>query len=165
MSGIFNREKYNGQRYRFGRWDSPEAKEAYKRFRITLLEGEVPVQGQKKGRESVPIFVTAVTVAELVEQFFIYLDRKGVTDKRDRPHWKRTLGFLAESCGDLPVDRFTRKFLIAVRDRMIKAKTLCRDMINRYIRLVVRVFDWGVDMEIVPEEIVGSISRIGAFAD
>ena len=34
--------EHNGQRYRFGRWGSPEAKEAYNRFRITLLEGALP---------------------------------------------------------------------------------------------------------------------------
>ena len=77
--------EHNGQRYRFGRWNSPEAKEAYKRFRITILEGEAPVSVTKKGAEAIlssPLD-TAVTVVELVEDYFTYLENKGVNDKRN----------------------------------------------------------------------------------
>ena len=82
--------EHNGRRYHFGRWNSPEAKEAYKRFRITILEGEAPVSVKKKRAEAIlsPLD-TAVTVAELVEQYFTYLENKGVNDKRERPHTYR----------------------------------------------------------------------------
>jgi len=156
--------EYNGQRHRFGRWGSSEAQEAYNRFRISLLEGNLPVPAKKEVKLPAEKAVmdysgVVLTVAELVEQFFDYLDKRGLPD-RERSHWVRALGFLVDSCAIVPVDRFSRKNLHSVRNKMVEVKSLCRGMINKYVRLIVRVFDWGVDWELVPEEIVGSISRI-----
>jgi integrase len=142
---------YNGKRIIHGVWDSHDAKKSYKRFIAALLENPIlPLQNSKVGE---------VLVSELAAGFLGYLESQK-TDKTDFLHFKRALGFLIETYGELTVNEFSPKKLKVCRGQMVKAGSLCRTMINKHTDRIVRVFAWGVEEEFVPTNIVAALREV-----
>ena len=62
--------------------------------------------------------------------------------------------FLLKLYGDDTVtDDFKPSCLKLVREQMVQSRRFCRNTVNRYIKHVVAIFGWGVEMELVPETI------------
>ena len=131
---------FQGKIHYLGLYGSPESKTAYARF---VAESRID-----------PIFLPPqenekVTIPELAVAF---LDQvKPTQDNATFGHYRTLIGdFLLKLYGDdTAVDDFKPRCLKLVRAEMIQSQRFCRNMINKYIRLVVSVFHWGVSEELV----------------
>ena len=131
--------KHNGQRIYHGAWGSPEADKSYKRFIAALLEN--PTLCLRVGKD------TDVLVSELATAFLEAHESK--MGGADYANFKYAIGYLAEVYDELAVNEFSPKKLKVVRSQMVKASTLCRGTVNKYIKYIKRIFSWGVEEELV----------------
>ena len=114
---------HNGKRFYHGQWGSDKAKKSYKRFIAALMESPTLPQLDKKTGD--------VLVSELAAGFLECLESKQM-DKTEFMHFKRAVGFLVETYGELPANEFSPKKLKVVRGQMVKVGSLCRGMINKH---------------------------------
>jgi integrase len=141
---------YNGKRIYHGAWGSPEAEKNYKRFIAALLEN--PSMPLRMGGDS----GGGVLVSELAAGYFDHIENSRM-DKTTVNLFKQAIGYLAEVYGELAVNEFSPKKLKAVRSQMVKAATLCRNTVNRYSCNIVRIFQWGVEEELVQESVYNAL--------
>jgi len=141
---------YNGRRIYHGAWGSPEAEKSYKRFIAALLESPVlPIRvGKDSGGD--------VLVSELAAGYFVYIENSRM-DKTTVNLFKQAIGYLADVYGELSANEFSPKKLKIVRSQMVKAGSLCRKTVNKYTGYIVRVFQWGVEEELVPENVYNAL--------
>jgi len=142
--------KHNGKRIYHGVWGSPEAEKSYKRFIAALLEN--PTLPVRLGEDN------DVLVSELADGFLEHI--KPQMGKTDYLHFKYAVGYLIEIYGELAVNDFSPKKLKVVRSQMVKAGTLCRSMINRYVGKLRRIFVWGVGEEIVQSTVSDALKAV-----
>ena len=133
---------YCGKTHYLGLYGSPESKIAYSRL-IAEIQAN-PVFFLPKGEP-------CVTVKELAAAF---LDH--AKTNMDATIYGRfriiVLEFLMKLYGDnTPVDSFTPRSLKLVREEMVNSSRFCRDTINRHVRRIVSIFEWGVENDLVPE--------------
>jgi integrase len=141
---------HNGKRIYHGVWGSPEAEKSYKRFIAALLEGpNLALQDCKIGD---------VLVAELADGFLEHIEPQ--MDRTDYLHFKYAVAYLVELYGELVANDFSPKKLKVVRSQMVKAGTLCRRMINRYVGKIRRIFTWGVGEEIVKSTVSDALKAV-----
>ena len=129
---------HNGKRVYHGVWKSAEAEKNYKRFKAALLESPTPRFGDGKNDD--------VLVVELAADFLGHFESR--MDKSAIDMFKQCIGYLDEIYGELPVNEFSPKKLKVVRERMVKSGRLCRNQINRYATMIIRIFSWGVEEEL-----------------
>jgi len=145
---------YKGRRYYHGVWGSPEAVKNYKLFLNRLTENpDLLMQVDGTGD---------VFVSELAAEFLRYAESLNM-DKVGVGHFKRVIGFLVETYGELVANEFSPKKLKVVRNKIAKAGTLCRIMINDYTRRIVHIFKWGVGEEFVVPNIVVALREVKAL--
>ena len=141
---------HNGQRIYHGVWGTPEADTAYKRFLAALLENPaIPLRNNR---------TDDVLVSELADAFLV--DNESRIGKTDFPNYKYAIGYLAELYGELAVNEFSPKKLKVCRDQMVKAGTLCRKTINRYVGYIRRIFAWGVEEEVIPANVSHALKAV-----
>ena len=142
--------KHNGKRIYHGVWGSTEAEKSYKRFIAVLLAGpNLPLLGCKIGD---------VLVSELADVFLEHIETQ--MDRTDYLHFKYAVTYLVALYGELAVNDFSPKKLKVVRSQMVKAGTLCRRMINRYVGKIRRIFVWGVGEEIVQSPVSDALKAV-----
>ena len=151
---------HQGKRIYHGKWGSPEAEVNYKRFKAALLENpDLSLREDGDG----------VVVAELADEFLKHIVSQ--VDESHVTHFKIAVGFLVEVYGELAVNEFSPKKLKVCRDQMVRAKRLCRKtgkpvkrlcrrMINDYTHMIVRIFSWGVEEELVKADIVTALREV-----
>ena len=145
---------HNGKRYYHGRWGSPEAAESYRRFRIALLEGSpLLFQNGKTGD---------ALISELAAGFIQHAESRNM-DKADVGHFKTTIGYLVEVYGGLSVNEFSPRKLKTVRNLMVKAGTLSRRMINKYVGKIRTIFKWGIEEEVVNPNVEHALRAVNAL--
>ena len=141
--------KHNGKRIYHGVWGTPEAEKNYKRFIAALLERPaLPPQIAKDGGD--------VLVSELAAGYFDHLENSRM-DKTTVNLFKQAIGYLVEAYGKLAANEFSPKKLKAVRNQMVSAASLCRNTVNRYSGYIVRIFQWGVEEELVQENVYNAL--------
>ncbi|MDR0327679.1 MAG: site-specific integrase [Planctomycetaceae bacterium] len=142
---------HNGKRIYHGVWGSPEAEKSYKRFIAALLESpNLPLQGVEGGE---------VFIAELADGYLDHIEKSRI-DEKEYLHFKSSIAYLIEVYGELTVNEFSPKKLTAVRSQMVKAGTLCRLMINKYIGRIRRIFEWGVREEFVQSNVSNALKAV-----
>jgi len=142
--------KHNGKRIYHGVWGTSEAEKNYKRFLAALLENPVLPLRLGEGGD--------VLVAELADEFLEHIEPR--MGKTDYLHYKYAVAYLLEVYGELAVNEFSPKKLKVVRSQMVKAGTLCRKMINRYVGKIRRIFVWGVGEEIVKSTVSDALKAV-----
>jgi hypothetical protein len=100
-----------------------------------------------------------VLVSELVAGFLEHIEACNM-DRTDIKYFNTLVGFLVDIYGELGVNEFSPKKLKVVRAQMIKAGTLCRSMINRYIGRIRRIFTWGVGEEVVLSNVADALEAV-----
>ena len=131
----------HGRKIYLGQYGSPESKAAYARLLAELQVNPttVPLSGGDK----------KVTISELAVEFLDYA--KANVNPTDYTHYRTVfMDFLLKLYGDnSPVDDFKPRSLKLVRSEMIQSQRFCRNLINKYTRLIVSLFHWGVSEELV----------------
>jgi integrase len=143
--------KHNGKRIYHGTWGTPEAEKSYKRFIAALLENPVIVLRRDETGD--------VLVSELADAFVEHVENSRM-DKTDVGHVKRATGYLVDVYGELAVNEFSPKKLKVCRSQMVKAGTLCRKTISKYIGYIRRIFAWGVEEEVVPASVSHALKAV-----
>jgi integrase len=94
---------------------------------------------------------TKVTVSELTAAFLDHAE--ATVESRGYSHYRViVLDFLDKLYGDnTPVDDFKPSCLKLVRENMIQSRRFCRKMVNKYANLIISIFGWGVESELVAE--------------
>jgi len=98
---------HQGKRIYHGKWGTPEADTAYKRFKIAVLENPGLPFRVNGG-------VGGVLIAELADAFLDYFE-KAQRDKSHVTHFRIVIGYLVEVYGELAVNEFSPKKLKVCR--------------------------------------------------
>lgn len=145
----------NRKRVYLGKWNSPEAAEAYAKFVDSLLKGEV--QGPE---------LRVVTVADLAAAFFDaranYYTVHG-QQTRQLARFKTALEFPIRLYGNLPVDEFGPLKLQTVRQQMIETGRFARNYLNTLVNCIRHVFKFGVERELVKPETLHALKSVAAI--
>ena len=129
---------HNGKRVYFGIWKSAEAEKNYRRFKADLLEAPASHFGDAGNGD--------VLVVELASGFLAHIESR--TEKSTVDMFKQCIGYLVEIYGELSASEFSPKKLKVIRERMVRSGRLCRNQINRYATMIIRIFSWGVEEEL-----------------
>ncbi|MFW6039194.1 MAG: site-specific integrase [bacterium] len=140
-----------------GRWGTEEAKRRYDRAISEWLAAgrRLPVPEKE-----------LVTVAVLVDRYWshvqsYYVQRDGSpTDEQN--NIRQALRPLTRLYPDVSVDEFTPRQLKAVRQHMIDLGW-SRPWINKSIRRIRRAFRWGVEEELVPENVHRALASVAGL--
>jgi integrase len=141
-SGKYAVVYYHGKRNFLGLYGSQESKVAYARF-VAEIQAN-PTLIISKGE-------TKVTVKELTAAFLDHVE--ATADSKTYSHYGViVLDFLNKLYGDgTPVEDFKPSSLKLVRESMIQSRRFCRKLVNKYANLIISIFGWGVESELVPE--------------
>jgi integrase len=147
-----------------GDYGSPESLRAYADLLESLKDTGTVHAASKPGDEPAPILLT---IAELVEKYWdhaqVYYRRDSVpTGEADviRAALRPTL----QMFGHLLVEDFKPKHLKQAREEMIR-RGWTRRYINAAIRRTRRMFRWGVEEELVPAEVSGTLAAVTALKE
>ena len=110
----------------------------------------------------------AITVVEVLGKYYehavsYYSDSDGKPTK-ELACMKSAIKPVRELYGDVPAIEFGPKKLAAVRQRMI-GLGWCRNLINRRVNLIRRVFKWGVAEELIPASVLEALRTLGPLLD
>jgi len=132
----------HGKRNFLGLYGSQESKVAYARFVAEVQTN--PTFILSKGE-------TKITVRELTAAFLDYVE--ATADSKTYSHYRViVLDFVDKLYGDdTPVDSFKPSCLKLVREEMVRSRRFCRKLVNKYANLIISIFGWGVENELVPE--------------
>jgi len=136
---------YGGKSYYLGRYGSDESKVAYSRLLAEIQASPTGVPLPKEEQH--------VTVRELAAAFLDY--SQSSINPTDYAHYRTVvLDFLDKLYGDdTPVEQFKPSCLKLVRQEMMKSRRFCRNIINKYIKFTVANFGWGVEHNLVPDNV------------
>ena len=133
---------YRGKTIHLGIYGSPESKTAYRRFLAEIQAN--PADYLPSGKKN-------VTIRELTATFLDHA--KANFDATKYAHCRVVvLDFLNKLFGDnTPVEDFKPRSLILVRKEMIQSLRYCRRIVNRYTFLIISIFRWGVENDLLSE--------------
>jgi integrase len=151
--------EFQGRVTYLGKWGSSESRERYKRF---LAENVLPLLSTT---ETAPA-PTAYSVAQLAREFLRAAKRE--QSAKEFAHFRVAARYLVNFHAG-PVSTFTARRFREFRDSIIaqpideqaahnqrsrRKSTLSRNYVNTLGRRVVRLFQWGVSMDMVSPEIL-----------
>jgi integrase len=143
-----------------GKFGSVESRVAYERI-ITAWLGNPDVPPPTP--EPDPGELTCVELAAMyLKHAAEYYTKNGRTTS-EFGNIRRTIKGLREHFGSLAVREFSPLKLREVRDGFVKAG-LARTNANRFTRIIVRIFSWGVEHELCPPSVVHGLREVKALA-
>jgi integrase len=146
----------HGKDYYLGPHGSLESRTRYERIVSGWMASpDTPVQIE-------PDLAGALTVVELAAQYLrwasTYYVKNGEPTTELR-NVKRAIRGLRESFANLPARDFSPLKLKQVRQRFI-ADGLARTNCNRYTGIVVRIFSWATENELIPSSVVHALREV-----
>src|SRR5258708_7456757 len=142
-----------------GRYDSEESREKYRRLVAEWIAG---------GDSARPCSTTSVkpaeglTVNELILAYARFVDGYYVKDGRptiEPSNIRLVLRIVRRLYGSTPATSFGPLALKAVREEMVRAGN-CRSEINRRVGRIVRMFKWGVSVELIPPAVQQALRTV-----
>jgi integrase len=135
--------RYRGKDHYFGRFGSPESREAYARFLANLPELEAPAPAARPDPD-LPVSVLILRYFRYAEAYYV----KNGVPTGEHVTVRSSLRPLLEMFGDLPGREFGPKRLKEVREAMIKMGW-SRYYINKATGIIRRCFTWCASEELV----------------
>ena len=143
--------RWQGRTHYLGKFNSPEAAEAYRRLLGELSTGGPPPKAAASDH----------TVANVLAEWWTReAPRYGVS--RELPHFRRATAIVAEQFGSLPAADFTARKLAAVQLAM--AKSWCRNVVNRQVTRIRTVWRWAETEGLVPPGSWGNLRTLHPLA-
>lgn len=141
----------DGKDYYLGRWGTPESRAAHARFVLDWV-----------ARKGPPIDIKKATISSVCDSYLNYAKTYYV--KRERPtgeyhkikHITETIKGLF---GSYPIGEFRQDSLKALRAHWVE-KPCSLNVVNQYVKVVVRMFGWAAEEGIVPKEIHDSLRSV-----
>jgi hypothetical protein len=163
------RVRINGRDFYCGPWGdnaepSSEAMVEYRRVIAEWLESGDVQQSRQSGSspadDPLPLSVNELILAYVRHAESYYVKNGEPTSELRMV--QDALRVVRELFGMLPVDAFGPLKLKAVREEMIR-RDWTRGQINKQIGRVKRCFRWGVENELVPQEIHGALQSVAGL--
>ncbi len=138
-----------------GKWNSPESKEAYRRF---LIEWEA----HQAGAPPLPDPGVELTVVELCASYWDFAQR--YYTKNGKPsgwldHIRLMLRKIRETYGRTPAGEFGPRKLKTIRQALIDAGH-SRRYINKLIPIILRMFKWATAEELLPSAVYHALHTV-----
>jgi len=137
---------------------NPESRLRYERLITAWMAGSLsPVRKEEPGD---------ITVAEVCVRYLRWSQGYYVKDGRETTevqNIKRAIKALRESYANLPAREFSPLKLKTVRQRFVD-DGLTRVNVNRYTRIVTRIFRWAGENELIDGGVVHSLETVKALA-
>ena len=152
----------NGRRHYIGPFDAPETHAAYGRLCAEWIAAgkRTPRVRERRGPARFRLSVERdVGVAELIEEYLAEEEAQGGVSRAHFAKLRRALRPLNDLYGDTLACDFGPKRLKAVRAVLID-DGLGRKTINEMIRVIVRVFQWGVEAELVESHVPLALAQV-----
>lgn len=139
-----------------GQYGSPESKAEYDR-----AVAEWQLNGRHASDNS-----SSPTIARVIEQYLEFAT--GYYVKNGKPtttiqHVQDALKPLARLYAPTSADKFGPLALKAVRERMMERGRWCRGSINKAIAIIVRMFKWAAENEIVPASVFQALKTVAGL--
>jgi integrase len=148
--------------YLTGQWGTPEVNAAYAQYCAQWWENyrspiKIPLTLTQKNEH------TDTTVKELALDYLQYQEQR--IDSKGFGHCRiLIIDFVLAYYGDnTPADSFSPKCLKLIRDALLQSRRFCRNMVNRYTRQIVSMFQWGVENEFVSETTWRALKAVKAL--
>jgi integrase len=144
------------QKYLPGPYNSPESKEAYRRFVAEWATGVTT-----EARPTFPVIIAPpapLTVAEALVQYKAHAESY-YKDSREVDNLREALAPIREQFGLQPLANFGPLELRTVRDRWV-AQGLARNTINARIIRVKRFFRWAASHELIGVDVVTRLDMV-----
>jgi integrase len=152
----------DGRDVYLGPYGSPESKDAYdKAVAEWLARGRSapPPPGQPPSAE--------LTVSEVILAFLKHADQHYRSPSGEPTpevdNLKDAMRLLRKLYGKTPARDFGPLSLIAVRDEMVRSKTLARGTINARVGRIRRLFRWAASSELIPATIPAALATVDAL--
>jgi integrase len=151
-----------------GKYGTPAAQRAYAQFVEQLSLAAEKAEQAEASAAFVPRKADDLTVVELLAAYLTFAEgeyRKHGQPTRTIDNIRLALRPLSDYFGDLPVREFGPLKLKALRQTLLDHKLpdgrhLTRGVINERVRIVVKVFEWGVSEELVPETVHRALKAV-----
>jgi integrase len=120
------------------------------------------MQGETVDSHPTDVDPSHITVAELGSQYLDWASeyyRKDGKATSELVNVKRALRALRETYASLPARDFSPLKLQAVRQHLID-DGLARTNVNRYARMVVHIFSWATEREMIPPSVVHGLREV-----
>jgi len=135
---------------------SPESRLRYERLITAWMQApDAPIQIE-------PDLAGDLTVVELCAQHLTWANgyyTKNGSPTSEIPNIKRAIKTLRETFASLPAKEFSPLKLKQVRQRFVD-DGLARTVANKYTPIVVRIFSWGVENELIPSSVVHALREV-----
>jgi integrase len=149
--------------YFAGKFNSPESLTEYGKFITSLAGSKKPNSDLRATRgDEVPIRLLVAQFLEWAKYYYVKHGRPTGTYERFRDYDTPPL---LELFGDTATDQFGPLDLKRVRQKLLDDFDLCRNEINDRISRIKRVFSWGVENELVPESVAGSLHYVKSLQE
>jgi integrase len=149
----------SGKDHYLGKYDSPESREKYARLIAEwILNGRRPTLPPVAEK---PDF----TIAELILRYLEHCDRYYQKDGRptgEARNVEYALRPLRRLYGSSQVEDFGPLALKTTRAAMIETD-ICRNVVNKWTRHIVRMFKWGVENELVPPMVHHALKAVAGL--
>lgn len=136
-----------------GPYNSPESKDAYRRF----IEGNVTLPVRSLPSTSV------LPVSSVVLLYLNYAKRHYGTGRTEYGNMKASLAPFLKVCGGDPAETFGPRRLKEYRESLVKQK-LSRSYINGTINRIKRAFRWAVSEELIPANVYHGLQSVASLA-
>jgi integrase len=154
-----------GRDHYLGPWGSPESKAEYRRLIaewITAGRGVAKPDPGKGTANGAP--AAAPTVSEVILAYWRHAETHYRTPdgepSRELENIQDALRPLRKLYGRSPARDFGPLALRAVRDEMVRSKSLARTSINARINRIRRVFRWAASVELIPAAVVAALQTV-----
>ena len=151
-----------GREIYLGIYDSPECGDAYAAWRREYLSGTLPpvsAISAAPARRTSARFVADLLALYLVESRRLYRCADGTQSSEGKHYEKLIRRMDSMGFGLLPLERFGRTELIAIRDQMIADKVTRHYIVGTLAR-VVRIFKFAESRDLVPIDQVVRLSTL-----
>jgi integrase len=156
--------RLNGRDHYLGLYGTPEAKAAYDRLIAEwLATGRRSPENAAAASNGKP---AAISINEVLLAYWRYAEQYYRTPagepSSEIASLRKALRPVADLYGLTPAVEFGPRALAAVRQRMLDAD-LCRNLINKRIDRVKRVFKWAASEELVPVSVYESLRTLAGL--
>jgi integrase len=143
----------SGKSIYLGKWGSPEARAAYRKFKGDWKPA--PLVAMVSDRD-------LVSVAVLLDAFFTHAEKRYVKNGVQTSTlsvFATPIRVMRELFADLKIKDFGPLRLERARDEFV-SQGVARVTANRYARLIIKIFRWGVSREMVDPSIVTALATL-----
>jgi integrase len=153
--------KYKGRTIYFGKYDSPESREKYKRFITQLANGHEPEPARRPSRRTndpAPVIQVGRITKLFLEWSKSYYQKNGKCTG-ETPVIKCAMRPLNELYASLPAREFGPLKLDLVQKQMIRLNW-SRGYINAATARIKRCFAWAASKELIPAEVAAALRMV-----